>query len=213
MINRMATKRKVDDLVVDKECPVCYRDDISTYLQLGCGHSFCYDCILNWTYLENKLDCPMCRAPICTTDFERPEVYCTVNHLWESVHHTSIDFKHLVYEMIEQYIVSCDIFDENVCRNMERFVAYYYHIVDTYYTPYTLLNRKAYVNLITQNLKKTNYMFINHCTCKDFRRIIDGCTGHGKTAIISVPHDKVKYSNTKMWWKLNYTTDRHWPQL
>ena len=135
VLNMMAHKRKIDDLVVDKECPVCYKDDISHYFQLGCGHSFCYDCVLNWTYVEDKSDCPMCRSTICDTDFQRLEVYCTVNGLWDTVHYTAIDFKHLVYMMIDQYIISCDIFDEDVFENLEDFVDLYYEVINNNYTP------------------------------------------------------------------------------
>jgi len=48
----------------DDTCSICMDQgsDISTPVQIGCGHVFCMSCIRTWTRRANT--CPMCRTPL-----------------------------------------------------------------------------------------------------------------------------------------------------
>jgi hypothetical protein len=46
-----------------KECFVCF--DIKKVVKVRCGHTFCLECWINWSKVQDKiLDCPLCRKTI-----------------------------------------------------------------------------------------------------------------------------------------------------
>lgn len=45
------------------ECPICLEDHPKLYPWSSCQHLFCDNCIQQWSLLDVKKTCPMCRTP------------------------------------------------------------------------------------------------------------------------------------------------------
>lgn len=49
----------INDIREDRECPICFSEEIDTMRETVCGHKFCSTCIKLW--LDNNNTCPLCR--------------------------------------------------------------------------------------------------------------------------------------------------------
>lgn len=50
------------------KCPVCWADFRNqNVLIASCGHSVCFDCVVNILKLNKKYDCCLCRHDVITT--------------------------------------------------------------------------------------------------------------------------------------------------
>jgi uncharacterized membrane protein YgcG len=56
-------------------CPICLEDFSSESKLLDCGHTFCHDCITQWTSKHST--CPICRQVICDDTEQHYEPYDT----------------------------------------------------------------------------------------------------------------------------------------
>jgi hypothetical protein len=47
------------DIIINKECAICYNDLINNLITLPCNHTFHNECVNNWTKVNKN--CPYCR--------------------------------------------------------------------------------------------------------------------------------------------------------
>jgi len=55
-------KRRTDTSDIIHPCGVCLNERVNPAAPLGCGHVFCWNCILHWVS-NVRAECPLCRAP------------------------------------------------------------------------------------------------------------------------------------------------------
>jgi DNA-directed RNA polymerase subunit K/omega len=82
---------KLKDIQNELSCPICTEWFLRT-TTLGCGHSFCGDCIDRW--LHTNLSCPLCRAPLRepptdapleTVTYDRNIVDAQTDNIYEAI--------------------------------------------------------------------------------------------------------------------------------
>lgn len=61
--NRIFTPSKT---APDQNCVICMTELLNCRRLSTCGHLFHYKCLFEW--IQNKKDCPICRAPIDLAD-------------------------------------------------------------------------------------------------------------------------------------------------
>ena len=63
-LNFLVNKTDIN-MSCDRECPVC-KDEYkqNEAVRLNCGHKVCRDCLLR-IFETGRVNCPMCRTPIC----------------------------------------------------------------------------------------------------------------------------------------------------
>lgn len=57
--NELDKVAPIKEVSEDRECPICYSEEIDTMRETICGHKFCNTCIKLW--LDNNKTCPYCR--------------------------------------------------------------------------------------------------------------------------------------------------------
>ena len=88
VIDKVAPVKEDTDIREDRECPICFSEEIDTMRETVCGHKFCSTCIKLW--LDNNKTCPLCRMEFNLEEGsaslkDLPEVNKTIDYLKEKI--------------------------------------------------------------------------------------------------------------------------------
>lgn len=102
--NRKVKRNIIDNLKIKhyikigETCPICYHEinHISNAFLTNCGHSFHYECIINYDYsnsfIKNGVFCPMCRSDMGLYD-DLKDRYKNSNNLIDNLEDFEMNIK------------------------------------------------------------------------------------------------------------------------
>ena len=122
----------------NSSCIICF-DSYRKPTQIFCGHTFCYECIKNWSSQSDK--CPICRQ----------KFNLEINHNYNTRRNYHLQNKEIIFNQMREYLNDYTL----ICLSHEEKIIHFNTIFQYIYDNKYLLKYKKFKKVV---LDKIDYL-------------------------------------------------------